>query len=111
MADRYREAVAAAADVLDREGDVSKASRILNAALADGALYGDRPGLAEVARYFVHEADAASDHATLKGGQQVGYHGDFAGVVRLPSGLAMLRRWRELFRAALDDAGKGADRG
>jgi hypothetical protein len=103
VGDRYREAVAAAADAFDREGDTAKASRILNAALGAGSLDGDRPGLAEAVRYFVNEADTAIDHATLKGGQQVGYHGDFAGVVRLPSGLSMLRRWRALFADALKE--------
>lgn len=59
------------------------------------------PGIVTLLDGFEREIEAAEEHLASrgKGGQQVSFHGDFAGAA--PSTLGRLRWWLRAFREAL----------
>lgn len=57
--------------------------------------------LEAVLRAFADEVATAEHHATVRGGQQVPYHGDWSGALRVPSAMRALSRWAAIFREAI----------
>ena len=86
------------------DDDVRAALKVVHAALADptGSALLARVEAMEAALLSIAEnAEGAVHHHEHKnsGGQQCGYHGDFANLV--PSNLRTLREWARICRAAL----------